>query len=116
MFSTRSSSDRKPRVSMDVGCTHAGMASVDWMHATTDVQDIREACGLSGSVVCYSPYRADLQVHGAKHAAHGVRDELGARRHLIMALARHFLHVAALLLEELRESSGHTSQGVQQGR
>jgi hypothetical protein len=46
--------------------------------------------------------RADLQIHGTEHTADGVRNELRARRQLVVLRATHLHHLAPLSLEELR--------------
>lgn len=55
---------------------------------------------------------AHREVHGAQHPADGVRDELGAGGQLVVPLARHLLHVAPLVLEELRGRQQAAQSGV----
>jgi hypothetical protein len=111
VFSTRSSSERKPRVSMDVAwkaiqrCVCRLATAADTLHA----DHVEEGRGTSAPAWRYRRQggrsmllTAHREVHGAQHPADGVCYELGAGGELVVPLARHLLHVAALVLEELR--------------
>jgi hypothetical protein len=50
-------------------------------------------------------------LHGPQHAPHGVRDELGGGRQLVVLLAAHLHHVAPLALKELQADKGSANCG-----